>query len=503
MTSPAAPGVYTTVVAAAPSPDGNSPTGTWFVAGQTQQGPTGVPIPITSMNDYARYLGGRVSYGNLYDSLDEFFHDGGVLAYVSRVVGPAAAPATVILQDQNVSPQSTVTLTAVGAGTWGNNISITIATGSVNNSYTITVNLNNLPQYTTPNLFTPADAVTYLNSLPSYQGLVTAANDGSSTGAPTNNPANGTFSLSSGSDDTTDVGNTQYTNALATFIDLLGPGQVSVPGITTNTVYVALATHAAANNRVALLDVADSANTSTLATQASTFQSAATSAAVDPSYGSFFAPWLIIPGIYSSNPGASSPVPNRVVPPSALAAAKMAQNDLTQDANRPAAGLNGQSSYVIGVTQTYSEANRGILNADGINVIKNVFGNFELYGYRSLALDPNWVFLNNVRFRMQVVYDFDVIGESFVFSEIDGKGQLFAAFAGSLTGKCASYYTNKSLFGDNANEAFSVNTGPQVNTAATIAAGQICAQVGLKMSPFGEQAIITVTKYLSNQTIPS
>lgn len=496
---PTAPGVYTTVVTAPPSPNGNAPTGTWFVTGETAQGPTGVPVPVSSITDYLAFLGNRVSYGSLYDALDEFFHDGGVQAYVSRVVGPGAVAAHVTLEDQNVSPAATLVATATGAGTWGNNISLTIANGSVSNSFTITVTLNSVVQFTTPNLFTPAGAVAWVNSFPAWTRLITLTNSGSVSTAPTNNPTNGTFPLASGADDTASVSDTQFTAALTAFNPLLGPGQVSAPGRTTQAAYLALTEHAQSNNRVALLDVADSATASTLVTQATTLQAAAP----DPSYAAMFAPWLIIPGIPTTNPGTTDPIPNRVIPPSALAAAVMAKNDVTQDANRPAAGLNGKSSFVIGVTQSYSQADLGTLNAAGIDVTKNVLGSFELYGYRSLALDSNWVFLNNTRFRMQVVNDFDVIGESFVFSEIDGKGQIFAAFAGALTGKCQAYYTNGSLYGQTINDAFVVNTGPQVNTPTTIAAGKIVAQVSLKMSPFAEQVNITVVKYLTNATIPS
>ena len=49
---------------------------------------------------------------------------------------------------------------------------------------------------------------------------------------------------------------------------------------------------------------------------------------------------------------------------------------------------------------------------------------------------------------------------------------------------------------------FQINTGNQVNTPTTIAAGQINAQVSMKMSPFGEVVIIEVIKYAVNSTLP-
>ena len=500
---PTAPGVYTTVTTGPPSKNTNKATGTWFVTGLTGAGPTGVAVPITSLTDYVNYLGARVTYGALYDALDEYFHDGGVLAYVSRVVGPAATAASVTLKDRAGSPLNTLTFTAAGQGVWGNNISVVVANGTVANSYTISISNNGVTVFTTPNLFTPADALTVINAMSDWVSLVNVTNANSVTAAPNNNPAVGTFSLTGGTDDNSNAAEANWTTALNVFqLGNLGPGQVSAPGRTTATSYQNITNHALAYNRVALLDVADSATASTLVTQAAGVQTGG-SAASDPSYGGMFAPWVIIPGISTTNPGSTSPIPNRVVPPTAFAAALMAKNDSKKDANNPAAGINGQSSYIIGTTQSYNAVDSGTLNAAGVNVIKNVYGTYELYGYRSLATDPNWVFLNNVRMRMQMIYDFDVIGESYVFSQIDGTGHVFASFGGDLSGKCQQYWTNGSLFGATAQQAFQVNTGPQVNTATTIAAGQINATVTVRLSPFGETVDINVIKYLTTQNLPS
>lgn len=499
-----APGVYVSVVAAPASSSTSPPTGTWFVTGQTQAGPTGVAVPITSISDYLAYLGPRVSYGILYDSLDEFFHDGGVLAYVSRVVGPSAVAAHVTLVDTEGAPENTLTVTAAGAGVFGNNLSATIAAGTVANSYTIAINTISPAAVivTSPNLLTPADAVTWSASLHPWQSQVVITNLGSDTVPPANNPVTGTFPLTSGADDNTNTTEGEWTAALTAFSVNLGSGQVSAPGHTTGPGYVSLNVHAVAYNRVPLLDVADSATAATVATQASTFQTAG--GVSDPSYGAMFAPWVVIPGYPSQTPTGSSFIPPRVVPPSALAAAVMAKSDLTNDTNVPAAGPNGASSYAIGVTNSYIQADRATLNAAGVNVIRAMpNGVVEVYGYRSLALVPAWVFLNNVRFRMQVINEFDVIGETFVFQEIDGRGQLFARFNSALSGKCQQYWVDNSIYGATAADAFSVNTGAGVNTPTSIAAGQLSAQVSLRMSPAAEVVTISVVKYSVTQTLPA
>lgn len=496
-----APGVYVNVTAAAPSPNGNAPTGTWFVAGTANQGPTGVAIPITSMTDYASFLGTRSSTSAmLYDSLDEFFHDGGVFAYVSRLVGPSAVTATVaILDTATPTPVNTLTISAAGAGTWGNNVSVTVAAGSASNSYTLSILNNGVVVVKSPNLFVPQDAITWASSLPAWQVLVTIVNDASATAAPNNNPGVGTFALSGGVDNFGGITETQWTNALKAFNQPLGPGQVSAPGHTTAAGYLALDAHAIAFNRVALLDVADNSSAASLVSQATTFQGSA----ADPSYAAMLAPWVQIPGIYSTNPSSVSPVPTRTVPPSSMTAALMAKNDQTNDANAPAAGPNGKSTYAINVTNQYTNSDLALLNGAGIDVIRPIQGSITLYGYRSLATDPNWVYLNNVRFRMQVENDFEAIGEDYIFTEIDGQGHLFAQFNGALAARCQEYWVNGSLFGTQPGDAFQVNTGPQVNTNATIAAGLLNAQVLLHMSQFGEFVTIDVVKVLLTNAFPA
>ena len=497
-----APGSYVTVTAAPPSPNGNVATGTWFVTGQTQQGPTGVAIPITSLTDYINYCGPRVSYGILYDCLDEYFRDGGVIAYVSRVVGPGAATAAITAGDRAGSPIPTLTFSAVGAGTWGNNVSVVVAnvTG-IAGAYTIQVKLNGVNVGAiSPNLYTPGDAVTWFASQPSYQALITVTNLGSTSPSGTNNPATGTYTLAGGSDDIAGVSETQWTNALTAFTEQYGPGQVSAPGHNASTAsYTPVVNHAIAFNRIALLDAADTATAANLITQASGVQTGVT----DPSYAAIFAPNIIIPGINLTNPGSASPVPNRVIPSSALAAARMAANDQNSDANVAAAGPKGQSTYAVGVTQTYVASDRALLQAAGVNVTRLKNSVVQLYGYQSLALDPNWVQLNWSRFRMQMVYDLGKISDGFVFGEIDGRGQFFAQLNGALAGKCQTYWINNSIYGATSAQAFQVNTGPQVNTAATIAAGQLIAQVLVRMSPTTSLVQINVTKYLASAPLPT
>ena len=72
--------------------------------------------------------------------------------------------------------------------------------------------------------------------------------------------------------------------------------------------------------------------------------------------------------------------------------------------------------------------------------------------------------------------------------------KIFAKLESDLRGICLRYYNACALFGDTPEEAFSVDTGSQVNTITTIAAGEIHAVIRLRCSPAGEWVSIEIIK---------
>ena len=507
------PGVNVTVNAPSASVQTNSTTGTWFVTGTTAGGPVGVAVPVNSIQDLHNYFGtisngaltGRTATSaTLYDSLDVYFRSGGVRAYVSRVGAsggsPVAASCTI--------GTNFLKLTAVGTGTWANSTSggsvgliVTLTTGG-SSGFALSVAYNGVTLATSPLLFSNTDAVAWVNSLAVPGIMATAAVDGTGAGSI---PSAGSFYFGTSGVDGTQS-EADWTNALTAFNVELGAGQVSAPGHTTAVGWKNLANHAYNFNRVAVLDATDTPTAATLygAQGSQIVQYGGAQAATDSSYAAMFAPWVKVPGIASTQPNTVAPTFTRTVPPSCFVAANISATDLTNDANVPAAGVqNGSCEYALDVTQSYVASDRVLLNNAGVNVLRNINGVVSVYGFRSLALDSNWIAFNNVRFRMQIVRDLDVIAEPFVFAEIDGKGQIFARLAGALSGQCQNYWLRNSIYGVNPEDAFNVNVGPQINTPVTIAAGQINAQVNLRMAPQAEQVSVTVTKYLVSATLPS
>lgn len=484
-----APGITVTTAVATPPPIPNVATATWFVTGQAQRGPVGQPITLQSMADFASQLGDRSGFASLYDALDLFFRDGGLLAYVSRVAGPAAGRASHVLSDGATTPLPTIKVSANSEGPWGNNLKVAVLAGSAAGTYRLQITYNGVIVETSPNLTTPQDAVNWA-TLSSY---VTVADQGSTSTAPTNQPAVvAAVALTGGADDLTNVVDASWATALDVFPPDLGPGQVSAPGRTTDTAHQQLVTHAAGHNRIAILDAADVGDSAALVTAAG----AALTGGLDGSRATLAAPWVKIPGVPTAN---GLPAAPRLAPPSALVAARIAATDVsTSNPNTAAAGVvNGASSYAIGVSQTFTDAQRGDLNQAGVIVIRNIASVVQVYGFRSLSpLSPDYKQLNWCRLRMAIQDEGQKIADNIAqFADIDAKGQLLGRLNGHLAGMLQRYWQIGALYGDSASESFQVDTSAAVNTVSTAAQGLVLAVLRIKrsaVSEFTEISIINV-----------
>ena len=507
------PGAYVGVSDAAAAGSSTGSTGTFFIAGLFQRGPVGQAVQIGSMAAFNTLLGGRVSYSSAYDAADVYFNlcpTGTIQA--SRVVGPAATAAHVSLNDAGQTPQPTLKVSAIGPGVDGNLLSVNVLTGPVTGTYQLQIEYNGTIVETSPALTDPTDAVNWGTLNPAIisstsSKWVTVSNLGSTNTNPNPAVTESATALTGGADDNTSVTDQIAVNGLSVFVPSLGPGQVAIPGRATTATYEGLAAHAQANNRLACLDPTLGANASTTASAVTSAQTGIVEAGTDPSYSMMAAPWITWPGIATGTVVPSWP---RIVPPSAVFAGLCALNDLTNDCNIACAG-NGQSptgnsgvvASAIGVNQSFVNADRLTLDNAGVSTFIVNNGTVMLYGYQSLATDPDWTDLANVRFRMQLVNDALNIAEDYVFSQIDGAGTVLTDFNGALTDNLATYYAAGSLYGATAANAYSVDTGPTVNTPTTIANRQLCATENVCMSPSARTVSINIVKYPIGSVIPA
>jgi hypothetical protein len=483
------PGVNLLTIGSVTSQQPPASTDTAFIVDVTAQGRTDKPVLITSMNQFIMNFGPRVSWSYAYDWCDAFFNEAnGGQIYVMRVVGASATLDSVTFNDSGASPA--ITINSIGAAASG--LSAAIVSGVAASSYNIVI--TGLPDGSTlqsPDLFTETDAVNW--SLNTTLIRVVAAG----TNAPANHAAQ---ALTGGADNHSAVTDSLRVAALALIPWGLGPGQVAIPGHTTEAVYAGLLNHAFTNNRFALLDAVDTASQSTLTTAAAAAQADTNVSSGALGAGMFIADWQIIPGIV---PGTT-----RTVPPSAIVAALIATSDRSQNPSNPnlaAAGPNGIASYALGKTQVdWTDAQTTALVAAGINPFRYMFNTERLFGFRTLlnpANNPVLIMANAVRLLMAIKYNGYLIGQQQLFAQIDGNGHRAQIYANMVSGMLLDYYQIGALYGATSAQAYSVDAGADVNTPASVAGRNLIVAVGVVPAPDAETVFFEVASYNVTQTV--
>lgn len=455
---------------AAPSAAAPSDTSQYFVVGLSDRGPVGSAQKVTSTPDFVLKYGDRVAYSVLYDAVDAAFRSGVATVYVSRLVGPAAVIASKALD--------TITVKAKGPGDYANTLKVAVIAGTGSN-IKVQVSDASGTLETSPDLADAAACAAWSAS--------SAYVDITATGSLAPAVAAAAF-LTGGTDDRASITTADYTTAYGALPVTLGPGQVSAPGVTTAAVASATLAHAAATNRVALIDTVDSTVVGDLTTVTTGLRTDA-----NASYGAAFGPFVEVPGIVSGT--------TRHVPISAVVAGLCARADTLFNPGRAAAGREFPLSYVVDL-HDFSDADHQTALLAGANLAKDVFGTLEMYGFRSLVdpdLDAAWVQFNYARLRMAITAKLNAAAENFVFAQIDGNGHTLQQFADALTAVLKVFYDEGALFGATPSDAFVVDLSP--NTPATAQAGELHARIGVKFSPHAEVVYIDIAKTPLAQTI--
>jgi FlaG/FlaF family flagellin (archaellin) len=475
------PGVVVkTGAVAGPSAPTLAPASTYFAVGLAERGATDKAVLVNSFAEYQAAFGLSTSYSALYDDLKMFFEEGGTRAYVARVVGGAATIGTLTagLVDRAVSPIATLNVTARNAGAWASRIQISVLAGATATTFRLQVLFDGkiVSDYT--NLHTPQEAV----SRTSGDAYVKFTDAASATAAPNNNPAvAGPLTVTAGTDDRGAVVAADYVTALVRFEIGLGDGAVAIPGIGP-TVHAGLIAHADANNRIALLVEARTADKATLT---------GTAGALDALRAGLFAPWVRVPDGFGGT--------KTISPEGYVAAARAKAHAIGPW--KAAAGEDSKARYVVAPDVVYTAAEGNDLDGAKVNVIRTVAGRVRLYGWRSLSADfDNWGYLQNADVVNRVVTQAYAQLEPYIFDVIDAKGHLLGKIEGTLTGIVIPMADADGLFARYADDSSLVDPGYRVtvsgtlNPVASLAQNQVLATLGIRVSPTAALVQLTVTK---------
>lgn len=288
---------------------------------------------------------------------------------------------------------------------------------------------------------------------------------------------------------------TNVETALALFTRDLGPGQVSVPDNRAPESQAKAIVHAFNNNRVAVLGSPNTGTAATILAHITALEGLVT--AEQLRYAALFVPDIIVPGVTAGT--------TRTIDPTSIVTGLMARRDAEGvSPNQPAAGQLGESAEGLDTTFSFTDADRSTLNLNGANVVRDMFDGVRVYGYRTLAdpaTDPEWINLGHARLFMAVQAEFDVISERYVFRQLDGRRKTIEEFGGVLTGALLPYFNKGSLYGVTPDAAFNVDVGIDVNTEATIAAGQLKARVTVRPSEFAEEVVLDLVKVRTTEAV--
>lgn len=488
------PGVTVTTSAAAATPvTSGQRLGRWMVAAQTQRGPvTPDPAnPVQSLSDYTALYGERSTTvgtaATTYDAVETFFRCGGAEMLIARVVGTAATSAELELDDSE--DEATLTVTAIGPGDWyDDHVKISVVNSTT--SYVINVLVDDVVTETSPALVTTGEAVTW--ALSSKYIRITDEGEGT---LPVTLSAT---VVAGGADDLS--GTADPDTALALMPASWGPGLVSKIGVTSSAEHITTVTYAAATNRLAILDGAQAASAATLSSLAGTVAAGVTY----PEYGMLCAPYLTLPAVAGTGSA------TRSIAPSAAAAGLISAQVSAGLANVAAAGPNGAVPVALGVAQTFTTAELDTLNGSrAVCPFRQPYSAtvnppVALYGYNTLGLSSGgWRQATAQLLRLRLTDELQLVGEQFMFTQIDSRGQTIAEFNAALCGVLQGHFDDGELYADDPDDpstAYIVDTDT-VNTASTIAAGELHARVGVKIAPHAEFVYIDVVKSAVDQTL--
>lgn len=477
------PGVtITTAVRTGAVNTGVAPAATFFIAGQTARGIDSEAVLVTSLEDFETKFGAHQTGHYTWYSLKTFFEEGGVQAYVARVTASAAVAASKALAVGVSDPG--ITLTAVGAGTWGNDLEVEVSEDS--GTFVITAYYDST-QIFSGSYTSLSSAVTGINNSVDAEHYFTAAlTSGADATDVLSDFALGSFS--GGTDGS--VAKSDFISALDMFTADLGSGAVAAPGVATGTsddaLYDALRTHAHATNRIALCGFAESASLSS-ARSASTGYSGTEY----HEYMAFFHPWVTIPN------GAVSVA----VPPEGFVAGVRSRTHNQAGPWKPYAGVASEAVFVNGTALTVSRSEGDLMDAARVNPIRVINGRVRVYGARSHStLTEQWRFITARDTINFVVVEAEKRLEDLVFSTIDGRQTLFANIINSVQAVlepiriAGGLYEGFTVDGRRIDYGYTVKCDASINPLSQLESGTVKCRVGVRVSSVGDKIEVDLIK---------
>jgi len=466
--------------------------------GAFAQGPTAEPVLIQSWYDFGKTFGSVSDSYPATWSVYSFFANGGRSAYIKRVVGSGATGASVVLRDRAGTPLSTLRVTAKSAGTWGNALTAEVTAASTTTFNLIISDANGiLEQFTDLSMSTTNSryAVAYVNSASYY---VTLTNLTSGTAAPANMPeVAGIKTFASGADGSAPT-RANYQTALATFDAITNPmlminadasyafASGGETGARANKVLLDNDITAYAEARGDVFALIDPPAGSTAA-EALTYAIDGCGA-VDGGNAAIYFPWVVIPDLLKSAPGAT-----RVVGPAAIAAGKYLETDAARGVFKTPAGFGTKIGSAVALERTLTNAELDSLNVASkpVNAIRNIPGaGIVIMGGRTLNNSTGERYIN---VRRSLIFLKKEITDRSNFAVFENNSEvLWTQLRNTIGTFLREYWSQGGLRGTTPEQAFYVRCDASNNTATDILNGRVNIEIGVAVEYPAEFIVISI-----------
>lgn len=505
------PGVYVnegTLASLTPSVGGGT-AAVFF--GAAERGPE----TATLITDWSTY---KKTYGDLKNAYDlgyavyHFFANGGRNCYVVRVVGtydtvggtadsvtPDAASSLDVPYYPNGSASASAALfdaEAISNGTWGNDLSVSIAAGlvdttsSAHGTFTVVVSLNGSEVERWPEVTLDPDGNRYVATvINNYSKYISIS--GVSTTAPDATLAwitsvDNVAAFSGGTEGV--VGPQDFAGAADKVDVLKGTLIINAVGQTSTTALTPLINKAVARgDSFVIIDPDKTSETlSDLQTVASNF-----SGLSNGGYAAHYAPALVMADPAKTGPGAI-----RTTYPGGAVAGLITRTEVQRSVAKAPAGFDADMRGALGLSVKLSDADIGTLY-DGtpyVNSFKAVPGaGVVVYGARTLARSTSDKFIPVRRTLNYLKYSLKDLTSFAVFEPNDAN--LWNRINITVSGFLGEFYRSGGLRGANSSQAYFVICDESNNTTTSIDQGIVNVEVGVALQYPAEFIVINLSQW--------
>lgn len=191
------------------------------------------------------------------------------------------------------------------------------------------------------------------------------------------------------------------------------------------------------------------------------------------SYAAIYYPWIV-----DDDPITGKPV---TLPPSGALAGTYAQTDVSRGVHKAPAGVdNGYLNSATGIQRQLTQGENDILYQQKVNVIRKFPEGILVWGARTLSSEPAWRYINVRRLFIFLEQSIERGLQWVVFEPNDLS--LWKSIKRNVSTFLRVQWEEGKIVGTTEDKAFFVRCDETTNIPATVAVGQVIAEIGVAPS---------------------